>query len=181
MPLKLGLTDFSMRPMAEETQLVSKTKRKKAMLDLQQLGAQLLKLNSAQLQSLRLPENLGAAIDEAKRTTTHEAQRRQLQYIGRLMRSVDGAAIRAGLDALLAPARQSVAHLHHAERWRERMLESDEAIDQLLLDYPSADARQLRDLVRAARDEQARGNRARHYRELFRAVHDLMNTSPDSQ
>jgi ribosome-associated protein len=163
--------------MVEETQFISKTKRKQAMLELQQLGAALLKLNRAQLQSLQLPEDLAAALNAAKHITSHEAQRRQLQYIGRLMRNADGAAIRARLDTLLAPARQNVAHLHQAERWRERLLESDDAIDKLLIDHPSADARQLRALVRAARDEQAHGNRARHFRELFRAVHELYTNS----
>src|SRR5688572_18221589 len=101
---------------------LSKTKRKRAMLDLQDLGEELTGLNHEQLDELALPELLLEAILEARRLNKFGARRRQLQYIGRLMREVDAQPIREKLDTLRGSSRAHAAWLHKVERWRDRLL-----------------------------------------------------------
>ena len=99
---------------------VSKTQRKRAMLDLQALGAALVELSETRLAELDLPERLLDAILEAKRIAKFGALRRQLQYVGKLMRDaqLDVPAIEAKLEAWNGPSRQATAYLHLLERWR---------------------------------------------------------------
>src|SRR5207247_1656048 len=97
----------------------SKTARKRAMHELQTLGERLIGLNSEQLAAIALPEDLQDAIERARRITKHEARRRQLQYIGRLMRAVDPEPIREKLKAWDGVSTEETARVHRIERWRE--------------------------------------------------------------
>ena len=156
----------------------SKTQRKREMHELQALGARLVELNSAQLDSVALPEDLRDAVDRAQRITKHEARRRQLQYIGRLMRSVDPGPIREKLKVWDGVSNEETARVHRIERWREKLLEDDGTIGALVRAHPGIDTRRLRSLVRNAREERKAGRPPRAYRELFRALRDII---PDSQ
>lgn len=158
----------------------SKTQQKKHMLALQALGAELAALNDAQLDSIALPEALRDAVIAARRISSFEARRRQLQYIGKLMRSVDPEPIRARLDAWKASSNGQAAQLHRAERWREEMLEGDEALDRFIAAHPHADAEQLRVLVRNTRRERAQAKPPRSYRALFRLVRDALEDKEDA-
>src|SRR5689334_11693875 len=109
-------------------EFVSKTKRKQEMHELQALGAALVDLPEAQLAGLSLDEALHKAILEAKRMSSHEARRRQLQYIGRLMRDVDPAPIRARLDQVTGSATQESARHKQLEALRARLLGDDDAL-----------------------------------------------------
>ncbi len=149
----------------------SKTQRKREMHDLQRLGEALVALKEQQLEALALPERLSLAVREAKRTKSFEAIRRQLQYIGRLMRDVDVEPIRAGLAALQAPGRQNAARLHLVEQWRERILEHGVEAAELKRVFPSVDLNALEHAVLAAREEAQNGRPPRGYRELFRILH----------
>src|SRR4051794_12579002 len=111
-----------------QDEVISKTKQKQAMLELQALGVALVDLSPAHLAELELGEPLQAAILEAKRITSHEARRRQMQYIGRLMRDVDAAPIRAALAALDSGSAQAAALHRRLETWRERLIADDEAL-----------------------------------------------------
>jgi ribosome-associated protein len=155
-------------------QAISKTQRKRAMHALQDLGEALVALGREQLAALDLPEALREAVEEAKRLKGFEARRRQLQYIGRLMRDIDPAPIRAQLDAWEGNSRLHAAWLHDLERWRERLLADVEALTELARLCPSADLQHLRTLVRNARAEAAAGKPPRHYRALFRALKELL-------
>ncbi len=152
----------------------SKTQLKKQMHDLQDVGAQLVALGNEQLQELDLPERLLDAIHELKRIHKFGAQRRQMQFIGKLMREVDVAPIIARLDAWNGTSREHAAWLHQVERWRDRLLEDEEALTELLAAHPHADAQHLRTLLRNAHKEKALNKPPKSYREIFRALRDIL-------
>jgi ribosome-associated protein len=163
-------------PMEEELQ-PSKTQRKKQMQSLQDLGEELAALSTDQIAGLELPEALRNALLEAKRITKWGAIRRQMQYVGRLMREVDTAPIRDQLDALKGLSTQHTAKLHAAERWRERLLEDDAALAEFLSQHAETDSQHLRTLIRNARREAKEGKPPKSYRELFRAVREVLDNN----
>ena len=165
--------------MQDETdELTSKTRKKKDMLALQVLGVQLVELNEQQLESMQLPEALLDAVLEAKRLTKHEARRRQMQFIGRLMRDIDAAPIYDRLEKWLGQGREHTAQLHALERWREDLLAGDPALERFMQAYPGADSQKLRSLIRNARREQAASLPPKNYRELFRVLREMTTTEP---
>ena len=151
----------------------SKTQRKKDVHALQALGEQLVALNEDLLARIELPEQLHDAVMEARGITGFEAKRRQLQYIGKLMRRVQAEPIRAALDAAQARSRGETAAHKWSEAWRERLLADPDAVDELLADYPQANARGLRALVRIALRERTEGRPPRAFRELYQALRVL--------
>ena len=152
----------------------SKTQRKREMHELQALGARLVELNPEQLAAVGLPEDLRDAVEFCRRTTKHEARRRQMQYIGKLMRSVDPDPIREKLKVWDGVSAEHTARQHRVERWRDRLLEDDAAVDELVRAHPAIDARRLRALASRAREERAAGAPPRAYRELFRALREIV-------
>ena len=148
----------------------SKSQKKRDMLGLQAIGAALVALNDATLKTFDLPEELSAAIQEMRRTRGHEGKRRQMQYIGRIMRQVDSASIAAKLEQVNQPATREVAQLHHAERWRERLMKDPRAFTALEALRPQADLTAIQQLVHDARDEAAKKRPPKAFRELFRAL-----------
>jgi ribosome-associated protein len=160
---------------------VSKTDLKKHSDHLQHLGEQLLTLRKGLLDKLDLPDNLRDALAEAKRITNFEGKRRQMQYIGKLMRKLDEtvvSAVEAALDVQHQGSAQETLRLHVAEQWRDRLVATDEALQEWLQIDTEADVQRLRTLVRQARkDAQATpdlpGEAQRHgkaYREIFQLV-----------
>ena len=164
-------------PSAEQESVVesrpSKTQLKQQMQELQELGQALTGLPAERLKSLRLPERLLDAIDEFKRTRSHEGRRRQLQFIGKLMRGVDAAPLRAAVAAEnLGPATQAL-QLHEAERWRLELAGDDQALQRWAQAHPDSDLHRLRVLVLAARRDAQLPPEQRHgraWRELFQFV-----------
>jgi len=140
------------------------------MLELQALGAALVGLPESRLSQMQLASELFEAVLEAKRITSHEAKRRQLQYIGRLMREVDPEPIRARLAAIDGGSAQAAAAHRRLELWRERLLADDEALTSFAAEHPAADLQRMRTLIRNARKEQQAGKPPRAYRELFRFI-----------
>src|SRR5712671_3663293 len=155
----------------------SKTELKRVMHELQVLGERLIGLNPEQLAAIALPENLHEAVEQARRITKHEARRRQLQYIGRLMRDVDPEPIREKLKVWDGVSTEETARVHRIERWREKLLENDDAIGALVHAHPGIDTQRLRALVRNAREERNAGRPPRAFRELFRALRDIIADS----
>ncbi len=151
----------------------SKTKIKQQMHDLQDIGAELVALGKDQLAQLDLPENLVDAIREMHRINKFGAQRRQMQYIGKLMREVDTAPIIAKLNAWKGVSQQHTAHLHLLERWRDRLLEDGDALTELLAAHPHADAQHLRALIRNAQKEKEAGKPPKNYREIFQMLKEI--------
>ena len=152
----------------------SKSERKREMEALQKTGAQLVELNADQLAQIELPEYLHEAVLAAQRIRDFEGRRRQLQYIGKLMREVDPAPIRAKLERWHGVARAHTASQHLAERWRERLLTDDGALALFADEYPGIDLQRLRSLVASIKRDRAAGKPPKNYRELFRVVCDIM-------
>jgi ribosome-associated protein len=152
----------------------SKTQLKQQMHELQRLGQRLVELPAAQLQRVALPERLMDQIEMARRIKGREALRRQLQYIGRLMREVDVEAIRASLGAASGESDAAVGLMHRCERLREQLLGDDEALTRFLADHRDVDVQWLNAKIRAARREREVGGAPRHLRELYRWLHQQL-------
>lgn len=152
----------------------SKTKIKKQMHELQDIGEQLVALSKDQLKEVDIPENLRDAIQEVKRITKFGAIKRQMQYIGRLMRDVDPAPIIAKLEVWSGKSSQHIAYMHRVERWRERLLENDSALTELLAEHPEADAQRLRTLIRNALKEKELLKPPKSYREIFQVLREIL-------
>ncbi len=160
----------------------SKTRRKQASHDLQELGEALMELPATRLARLDLPETLRDAIDELRRVRSHEGRRRHLQYIGKLMRHVDPEPLREAVAANRLPSARETLALHQAESWRLRLVEDDNALTVWLREHPDTDAQALRSLIRAARKDRADAlaataghpgaepRKSRDWRELFQLV-----------
>lgn len=159
--------DFAARP--------SKSQRKREALALQALGERLVELRPAERARIPLPEPLEQAVVEARRIRQRGGRRRQLQFIGRLMREIDAAPIVAALEELDARGRAAAAEHQRAEQWRSRLLEEgDTALAALLDEHPQADRQHLRQLMRQAQQEHAVGKPPRAERQLFRALRALL-------
>ncbi len=148
----------------------SKTRRKQAMHELQDLGEALVALDPPRLAALGLPERLAEAIALARRITKHEGRRRQMQFIGRLMRDVDAEPIRAALASIAAVSHEDRARFAAAEQWRDRLLAEEAALAEFVVLHPGADREDLARMVRDARAERAEGRPPHRFRALFRLV-----------
>jgi ribosome-associated protein len=153
----------------------SKTRRKAESHELQSLGEALLEFSDAQLATLGLGEPLVDAICAARRIRSHEGRRRQMQLIGKLMRSADVEPARVAVaERQLGRARDSLA-LHSAERWRAELIADDAATTRFASAHAGADLQQLRALVRNARKDAAAApeqRSGRAYRELFQSIRE---------
>jgi len=152
----------------------SKTKVKKQMHDLRDLGKQLTELPKDKWRALDLPENLLEALADYKRISKFGAQKRQLQYIGKLMREVETGPILAKLDAWNGTSREHTAWLHQVEQWRDRLLEDSAALTTLLAQYPQADAQRLRALIRNALKEKELAKPPKSCREIFQLLREII-------
>jgi ribosome-associated protein len=159
---------------------LSKTKRKQQMHDLQGIGESLVRLGNDRLAQLNLPEELETAIREAKRIRKHEALRRQMQYIGRLMRDVETTPITEKLDAWNGASKAETAKMHLIERWRDQLLAEESAVAEFMSAYPLVDVQQLRTLIRNARKERQENKPPRNARLLFRTVKEALE-QPDAE
>ena len=160
----------------EDENSISKSQKKRDMLALQDMGEELVTLSVDSIKKLDLPEQLLSAVLEAKRipTSKHGGFKRQMQYIGRVMRNVDAAPIAEQLEAMKAPNKKQTALHHLAERWRERLLEDVTAIGGFLNEFPEADRAELEQHIRATKDERAKSRPPRHFRLLYQALHDTI-------
>jgi ribosome-associated protein len=155
------------------------------MLELQQLGEELLTFDAAALRQMGLPESLFEALENARRITAHGGLRRQLQYIGKLMRNLDTAPIRS---AIASRRQQETTHtraFHRLELLREALIDDvDAALAEVLEQFPAADRQQLRRLARQARTERETRQPPRAARALFRYLRELKGGSsrtPDGE
>ena len=151
---------------------VSKTRRKQEMHALQALGVALVGLPEAQLASIQLPDKLAQAVREARSIASREGRRRQLQYIGRLMRELDPEPIRARLEDIEGSSAAATARHRRTEQWRARLLEDDAALTDFAREHPGADLQTLRTLIRNARREQKEARAPRAFRELYRVLRE---------
>lgn len=151
----------------------SKSQLKREMLALQELGAALVELPKDALKRMPMPEDLADAVHEARRITDHEGKRRQVQYVGRMMRGLtedETAALRTALDEYRGVNRAATARLHWIERTRDQLLADDAALTAFIREHPGADPQEGRTLIRNARRETAQGKPPRYFRELFQWI-----------
>jgi ribosome-associated protein len=159
----------------------SKTQRKRAMEELQTLGEDLVALPSDRLRKIALPEDLGNAVAAAQRMSRHDdARRRQMQYIGRLMRTVDAEPIREALAVVRGESSEETAKLHRIERLRAELLADEKVVFRIAGSAASVDVQQLRSLRRAALLEQVQGKPPRNYRAIFQLLKELEQTATPS-
>ena len=152
----------------------SKSQKKRDVEALQDMGALLVELPDAQFKRIELPEELREAVAACRKITQNGALRRQKQFIGKLMRSVDPAPIQAQLDAFSGASAAETAKLHQAEKWRDKLIADNEELTLFLNTYPDTDATHLRQIIRNARDEAARSKPPKAYREIFRVIREAM-------
>jgi len=176
-------------------QSTSKTDAKRESEELQQLGQQLLELRGDLFKPLPLPDKLAEALADAKRITNFEGKRRQMQFIGKLMRQLDEdtlQAVRHALELQRLGHSYDTEQLHQAEQWRDRLIASDEAVQEWIAQYPGTDTQQLRALVRQARKDAVPADKAavsqglaprqgRAYREVFQLVKATLKGSDSSE
>ena len=153
-------------------EFVSRTKKKQHVEELQKTGAALIALPAAQLDALGLPAQLLAAVREAQRITSHEARRRQVQFIGKVMRKIDPEPVRAAVAAMANHSATARAGHKRLEQWRERLLGDDAALTEFVNGHARADLQALRTVIRNARKEIAERKPPRAQRELFRLIRD---------
>lgn len=158
----------------EEIIWVSKSEIKRDAEDLKQLGEKLVNLTKANLTKVPLDDSLKDAIELAQRLQK-EARRRQLQYIGKLLRSIDAEPIREALEKIENKHNQQQAMLHKLEILRDKLVaKGDVALTDLLNERPSADRQQLRNLIRAAQKEKEQNKPSKAYREIYQILKTLI-------
>ncbi|VXC29786.1 conserved hypothetical protein [Burkholderia sp. 8Y] len=160
----------------------SKSQLKREMHALQELGEALVALPKDALKRMPMPEDLDSAVREARRITDHEGKRRQMQYVGRVMRSLsegDIAALRTALDTHRGVNKAETARLHWIERAREQLLADDAALTEFIRQHPGVDPQEGRTLIRNARKERQQQKPPRYYRELFQWIKNAAGVEDD--
>lgn len=153
----------------------SKTQVKKEMTALQEFGVSLTDLNAQQLDRLPLEEALRKAIDMAKGLKQRSAKRRQLQYIGKLMRNTNYDELQQAYAEMQELEVQATRQHHLIEQWRDSLIQGDEQVLQgFINDFPQVDRQQLHQLVRAAKQEVSQEKPPASGRKLFRFIRELL-------
>lgn len=182
--------DLELKAELKGTSEPSKTDLKRESTELQKLGEDLLTLRADLFEPLGLSDKLVEALAEARRITNFEGRRRQMQFVGKLMRQLDEdtlAAVRAALDEQRSGSAARTLELHLAEQWRARLIADDAAVGEWLAVYPTTDSQQLRALVRQARKDavpEKPGLAPRHgraFREIFQLVREALGGESDDE
>ncbi len=155
----------------DDAERPSKTELKRQMHALQTLGEQLVELSPDQFARLDLPDELREAVEFAHRVKGHEARRRHMQYLGKLMRHADADAIRVALARVTGESRAAVSLMHRAETWRDRLLDDDDALTAFIAEHRDAETQWLRSTIRSARRERELQQPPKHARELYRRLY----------
>ena len=178
-----GSVGFKSNEFEQQYDRPSKSQLKREMTALQKLGAELVAAPSDRVKRVPMPEDVREAIMECQQITDHEGRRRQLQYVGKKMRSLtesEVAAIQTAIDGWRGSSKAETAALHAIERQRDRLLADDNALTALREKHPDLDIQHVRNLIRNARKEQAEQKPPKAYREIFQLLKELKKTSTDS-
>ena len=162
----------------------SKSQLKRDMHALQELGSALVELPKDALKRMPMPEDLADAVHEARRITDHEGKRRQVQYVGRMMRGLtdaETAALRTALEEHRGVNRAATARLHWIERTREKLLADDAALTAFIREHPGVDPQEGRTLIRNARREAQQGKPPRYFRELFQWIKTASGSADEDE
>jgi len=181
-----GACGFQSNEFEQEYDRPSKSQLKREMTSLQKLGADLVAEPRDRVKRVPMPEDVRDAILACQQITSHEGRRRQLQYVGKKMRTLDEdelAAIQKTLDSWKGLSKADTAAMHALERRRDKLLSDDTAFADLLAKHPEIDVQQLRTLIRNARKEQAENKPPKAYREIFQILKQLQaktHSKPDT-
>jgi ribosome-associated protein len=171
-----GAVGFRSDEFEPEYDRPSKSELKRQSNELQKLGEQLIDAPRDRVKRVPMPENVRDAILMCQTITNHEGRRRQLQYVGKMMRTLDEeevAVIQRTIESWKGASKAETASLHALERRRDKLLADDKALTQLLEEHPQLDVQHLRTLIRNARKEQAENKPPKAYREIFQILKDL--------
>ena len=185
--------DIQLKAELKGTPDASRTDLKRESDELQDLSKELLTLRTDLFNGIGLPDKLAEALAEAKRITNFEGKRRQMQYVGKLMRKLEPELVQAARQALEEQQKGSATEklqLHLAEQWRDRLIADDGALPAWMAEHPGTDTQQLRALIRQARKDAPAADKAtesqglaprkgRAYRELFQLVREHLGGSAD--
>jgi len=175
-----GSCGFQSNEFEQEYDRPSKSQLKREMTALQKLGAELIAEPRDRVKRVPMPEDVRDAILECQQIKDHEGRCRQLQYVGKKMRTLEEgeiAAIQRMLDSWRGLSKADTASLHAIERRREKLLKDDSALTVLLAQHTELDAQHLRTLIRNARKEQAENKPPKAYREIFQILKQLQGES----
>jgi len=171
-----GSVGFQSNEFEQEYERPSKSELKRQMDELQKLGAQLVAEPRDRVKRVPMPEDVKDAILMCQTITNHEGRRRQLQFVGKKMRTLseeEVAVIQRTIDSWKGASKAETAALHALERRRDKLLTDDKALTTLLEENPELDVQHLRTLIRNARKEQAESKPPKAFRELFQILKDL--------
>lgn len=162
-----------------EDERPSRTQKKKRDRALQSLGEELADLAPEQIDAMAMPEELRQALHFARQTTRHGARRRQMQYVGTLMRRIDPAPLQQALDDIRFGDVRAAARFKRIERWRDRLAAGEfSLIETIVAEYPRADRQRLAQLARNARKAAEAEKKDKSGRALFRYLKDLVEGAP---
>ena len=171
-----GSVGFQSNEFEQEYDRPSKSQLKREMTALQKLGQELVEQPRDRVKRVPMPEDVRDAILECQQIKDHEGRRRQMQYVGKKMRTLDEieiAAIQRTLDSWKGLSKADTAAMHALERRREKLLTDGNALTELLAENPELDVQHLRTLIRNARKEQAENKPPKAYREIFQILKQI--------
>ncbi len=177
-----GAVGFQSSEFEQQYERPSKSQLKREMTALQKLGSVLVESPRDRVKRVPMPEDVLEAILECQKITSHEGRRRQLQYVGKKMRTLteeEVAIIQSTVDGWRGTSRAEAAALHAVERQRDKLLADDGALTELCAQHPELDVQQMRTLIRNARKEQAESKPPKAYREIFQILKSL-HAAPDN-
>ncbi|MFZ6747784.1 ribosome biogenesis factor YjgA [Undibacterium sp. Ren11W] len=171
-----GSCGFKSTEFEQEYERPSKSQLKREMTGLQKLGQELIDQPRDRVKRVPMPEDVRDAILECQKIKDHEGRRRQLQFVGKKMRTLDEtevALIQKTIDSWKGASKSDTAAMHALERRRDKLLANDTAVTELMAEHPEIDAQQLRTMIRNARKEQAESKPPKAYREIFQLLKEL--------
>ncbi len=171
-----GACGFQSSEFEQEYERPSKSELKRQMSELQKLGEELVAEARDRVKRVPMPEDVRDAILMCQTITNHEGRRRQMQFVGKMMRKLDEeevAVIQRTIDSWKGMSKADTAALHALERRRDKLLADDKALTTLLAEHAELDGQHLRTLIRNARKEQAENKPPKAYREIFQILKDL--------
>jgi len=171
-----GACGFQSTEFEQEYERPSKSELKRQMTVLQKLGEELVNEARDRVKRVPMPEDVRDAILECQQIKDHEGRRRQLQYVGKKMRTLDEeevAAIQRTIDSWKGLSKADTANMHAMERRPDKLLTDDEELTDLLSENPELDVQHLRTLIRNARKEQAENKPPKAYREIFQILKEI--------